>query len=195
MPTNNTDNPRLRHGGGHRVKDHQAIHLVHRGVCVIEELEKRIGHRFQNANILREAVIHTFEEGHVERGARSNTRLAWLGDTVVNLCVSEDLYRLLERFDRAVLDRARQDIVNEDTLALAARSLELDRFLTSSRGAPIPEDQMSTGTLEKAFEAIVGAVYLDGGASAAWALVRKSLGSDQASSFDSFGRYIGQPGQ
>ena len=143
---------------------------------------------------MQEALIHSFEERHLERGLRSNVRLAWLGDPVVNLCVSEDLYRVLEKFDRAVLDRARQSLVNEDSLALAARSLRLDRCLTSSRGVPVPEAQMSSGTLEKAFEAVVGAVYIDGETPAARNLVRKVLRADQASSFDSFGRYIYQPG-
>ena len=120
-------------------------------------------------------MIHSVEMP-LSPGIRSNGKLAWLGDAVIDLFVSEDLYDLMAGDYLGALDHARQGIVNEDSVAKAAEELDLPRHLMTSLGKPIPPEQMGPRAMAQAFEAIVGALYLDAGAENARDLVRNSLG-------------------
>ncbi|HLB68669.1 MAG TPA: ribonuclease III domain-containing protein [Thermoplasmata archaeon] len=139
-------------------------------------LEGHIEHRFTNPSLLREALIHTIESPRP--GLRSNAPLAWLGDAVVKLVVSEDLYRRKGDGPEGVLTEERGKIQSHEPRAHAARFLRLDKHLENSAGKPIPDDQLVSSTaLSTAYEAVVGAIYLDGadGPQAARDFVRRTL--------------------
>ncbi len=141
-------------------------------------LEGRIEHRFKSLGLLREALIHTIE--CPRPGLRSNAPLAWLGDAVVKVIVSEDLYRRAGDVPEGVLTDERKKIESHEPQAHAARSLGLEKYLENSAGKPIPEDQLLSSTAPStAYEAIVGAMYLDGddGPHAARDFVRRTLGA------------------
>ena len=139
---------------------------------MLEELQSRIGYRFQNADLLKEALVHSVETPPAV-GVRSNTRLAFLGDAVVKLLVSDSLYRLSGNIN---LTEERKKFESDQRLALTARSLGLDRHLMTSAGKALPDDQLlSPSAPATAFEAVVGAVYIDGGAEAAKDFVRRTL--------------------
>jgi len=145
------------------------------GIDLLEELQSRIGHKFANSDLLQEALIQSADMP-VPPGIRSNSKLAWLGDAVMNLFVSEHLYDLMAGDHLGALDHARQAIVIEESVAQAANELDLPRHLTTSGGRPIPPQHLGPRAMAQAFEAIVGALYLDAGAESARDLVRKSLG-------------------
>ena len=139
---------------------------------MLEELQSRIDYRFQNTELLREALIHSVENPAAV-GVRSNVRLAFLGDAVVKLIVSDSLYRVSGNVN---LTEERQKFENNERLALAARSLGLDRHLVTSAGKALPDDQLrSPSAPATALEAVIGAVYIDGGAEAAERLVRRII--------------------
>jgi ribonuclease-3 len=101
-----------------------------------------------------------------------------LGDAVVKLVVSEDLYRRKGDVPEGVLTEERREIESREPQARAARFLRLDKHLESSAGKPIPVDQLLSSTAPStAYEAVVGAIYLDGadGPQAARDFVRKTL--------------------
>jgi len=128
------------------------------------------GYDFRTPALLKQALTHAScgqDEPH-------NERLEFLGDAVLGLVIAEALYAEHAAVDEGALDQMRAGIVNGEVLAAVARECGLDRALRVSEGhrnhLPEPSDAM----LEDALEALVGAIYLDGGhaAAASWVLER-----------------------
>ncbi len=138
------------------------------------ELEGRIGHYFRESALLDEALTHRSALNEsAERRQRDNERLEFLGDAVLGLMVAS---LLLERFPlkrEGELSRLRASLVGEAPLATLARSLELGKFLVMGKGERLTGGADRTSILADAFEALLAAVYLDGGADAATRLVKK----------------------
>ena len=136
------------------------------------ELEMRIGYRFRKRTLLSEALTHRSALNESDgRQARDNERLEFLGDAVLGLMVAS---LLLERFPgkrEGELSRLRASLVGEAPLAGVARSLELGSFLVMGKGERLTGGADRTSILADAFEALLAAVYLDGGADAATTLV------------------------
>lgn len=111
-----------------------------------------------------------------ERRATDNQRLEFLGDAVLDLCVSELLMTAHPRADEGALSRMRAALVNADTLAEWARSVDLASALRVGRGAMAAGDRLQANVLADAVEALVAATYLDGGLDRARALVTLVVG-------------------
>lgn len=138
-------------------------------------LESRVGHVFRDRSLLERALTHP-SLLPVLRGAESNQRLEFLGDAVLQLLLSEALYAEFPSEREGVLSRRRAILANGTTLALLARELGLDRALRLGPSEESSGGRQRTSALGDAFEALLGAVYLDAGLEAARAVVRAAYG-------------------
>jgi ribonuclease-3 len=138
-------------------------------------LAKRIGHRFADAALFERALTHR------SFGAQHNERLEFLGDAVLSLAVSQLLYERFGASDEGDLTRVRAHLVREDSLHRMAISLGLPEALRLSEGEARGGGAQRASILADALEAIIGAVFVDGGYDAAAALVQRLFGDVIAS--------------
>lgn len=125
------------------------------------EIERKIGYVFQNKALLKEAFTHSTYANR--NGGRDNERLEYLGDTVLQLVVTEWQFFAHEDAREGSLTRERQTLVCEDALFDAVERLDVSRYLlTEGRAANIGKK-----TISSLFETLAAAVYLDGGYAAA----------------------------
>ena len=128
-----------------------------------------IGHEFRDPSLLGLALTHSsYTAEHDDEP--SNERLEFLGDAVVGLVLADEMYRRHADFDEGVLTDLRKSVVNAQTLAIAARRLGLGRFVRLGRGESTSGGADKTSILANAFEAVIGAVYLDAGIDVAYDL-------------------------
>jgi len=130
-------------------------------------LQRRLQHEFSNAGLLSRAVTHrSFSIDH-------NERLEFLGDSVLSLAVSDLLYARLSSLPEGDLSRVRANLVKQDTLNQLAVGLGLPEVIRLGEGEVRSGGQKRPSILADALEAVIGAVYLDAGFSAAQALVHR----------------------
>lgn len=142
-------------------------------------LQNRIGYRFKNSALLDEALTHsTYAEEH---GCASNQRLEFLGDAVLELCVSRRLFERERSVDEGVLTKWRALLVCEKSLAGCARGLGLGDCLRMAGSAIADGLKNRSSVLCDAMESVIAAVYLDGGMEAAARLVDLILGAGMTS--------------
>lgn len=127
-------------------------------------LEEKIGIRFNNLDILKEALTHrSYLNERPNWGVPHNERLEYLGDAVLELSVSEKLYRRYPDFPEGQLTVVRAALVNYQILGRIAAEIELDKYMLMSRGERGDNQRAKEVILANAFEALVGAIYLDRG--------------------------------
>lgn len=133
----------------------------------MQRVAKRLGLTFKDPDLLRQALIHRsyLRDGH-PNSAVSNERLEFLGDAVVGFVVAEWVYQTLPDASEGELTSRRSALVRRDTLAAAARRLGLGQALLLGKGAGAGARD-SDSVLSSTLEAVVAAVYLDGGLEAA----------------------------
>lgn len=136
------------------------------------ELEQTIGYRFADPALLREALTHGSAPG---RGRRTSERLEFLGDRVVGLAVAELLFRRYPHEPEGALSPRLSLLVSEPVLAEVARELGLGRWLKVARSEEEAGGRERPAILADALEALIGAVYLDGGWEAAAGIARRWL--------------------
>ena len=130
-------------------------------------LQRRLQHEFSNPSLLERALTHrSFSADH-------NERLEFLGDSVLNLSVADLLYQRLSDLPEGDLSRIRANLVKQDTLHRLSVDLGLPAVIRLGEGEVRSGGQKRPSILADALEAVVGAVYLDGGFSAAQALVQR----------------------
>ena len=135
-------------------------------------LESAIGYGFSERGWLREALVHS----STTAGAGSdNERLEFLGDAVVGLVVGDLLQQHWSDADEGRLSRRRAGLVNERSLADQARAIELGQYLKLGRGEEKTGGRDKNSILSDAYEALVGAVYRDGGFPAAFAILERAF--------------------
>ncbi len=127
----------------------------------VARLEGSIGYSFGNKELAREALTHA-SQSH-EQGGVSNERLEFLGDAVLELAVSNHLYGRYPAFDEGRLTRIRAAVVSEPSLAAVAAALGLGPLLLMDKGAEQTGGRGNPAILSDAVEAVIGALYLDGG--------------------------------
>ena len=139
-------------------------------------LEEVIGYRFVNRGLLTEALTHRSYLNEIrDVEAKDNERLEFFGDAVLGFLVSR---LLLERFPghrEGGLARMKSSLVGEETLASLAAAIGLGRHLRLGKGEERSGGRMRKSLLANAYEALLAAVYLDGGAEPAWRLVEASF--------------------
>jgi ribonuclease-3 len=145
----------------------------------LDELERRLGVAFKDRSILRHALIHKSLTNDLgESGLGSNERLEFLGDSVLGMLVSDQLYRAYRDRDEGQLTLLRSALVRASSLAVWARELDLGSFVMVGRGESRAGGRNRDALLSSAFEAVLGAVYVDRGYLAAKSLLLRFLGPE-----------------
>ena len=131
-------------------------------------LQEQMGVRFTNPALLRQALVHRSLINEADlTPTDSNERLEFLGDAVLGLVTTEFLYKRHPDYDEGQLTRARASLVNLHAAARFAKILGLGAHLMLGRGAEMTGARKRPSVLGRAFEALVGAIYLDAGLEAA----------------------------
>ncbi|MFN3254718.1 MAG: ribonuclease III [Ilumatobacter sp.] len=149
----------------------------------LDVLAERIGYRFDDPSLLRQAMAH--RSWCAEHGAvASNERLEFLGDAVLGWVIADIAYRRFESIPEGQLTDLRKSVVNAGALAAVAESLDVGPHLLLGKGESAAGGARKPSILSDAFEAILGAVYLDGGTEAAYSLVERHVAPRLAVSID-----------
>ena len=141
----------------------------------MESLEKKLGYRFQNRELLSEALNHSSYANEHKGGLGSNERLEFLGDSVLGFVSAEYLFRLHADLPEGDLTRMRAALVCEQSLYEVAKTLELGGYLKLGRGEEAGGGRKRQSILADAVEAVFAAVYLDGGIEKARELIVRVL--------------------
>ena len=139
---------------------------------LVKEFEDLIGYHFNNINLLKEALTHSSYAN--EHNLKSNERMEFLGDAVLELAMSKHLYSIID-LDEGVLTKTRAKAVCEEALDLYADKINLNKYILLGRGEENSGGRQRPAIIADAFEAILGAVFLDGGFDMAFKIVEKFI--------------------
>ena len=128
-----------------------------------EDLQDKLGYAFRDPTLLTLALTHPSVAHEQGTAMQTNQRLEFLGDAVLQLVLTRELYDKFPGFDEGPLTKARAKLVNRRTLAEHARELGLGSHLVVSRGEELHGGRERLSALADAYEALLGAVFLDGG--------------------------------
>lgn len=143
-----------------------------------DSLEAALDHPFECRELLDRALTHSslaHEVGDHDRRGEDNERLEFLGDAVVGLIVAESLYRRYPDLPEGSLTRLRATLVSRKHLAGIAESLDLGAYLRLGRGEERSGGRRKSALLANAMEAVIGAIYLDGGLDTARRLIESHV--------------------
>lgn len=126
-------------------------------------LQETLGHTFRDESLLRLALTHPSVAHESSGHTPHNQRLEFLGDSVLGLVLTRELYEKFPDFGEGPLTKARAKMVNRRTLAAEARRLGLGEHLIVSRGEEVSGGRERQSALADAYEALLGAIFLDGG--------------------------------
>ncbi len=141
---------------------------------MFNELESRLNYHFNDKELLKKALTH---RSYVKNKRESNERLEFLGDAVLEFVITEYLIERYADTDEGKLSKIRAATVNTKVLADVAKRLELYRFILVGKSEQKEGIVHNESILEDAFEAIVGAIYLDGGLNNAREFIKSQLSS------------------
>jgi ribonuclease III len=150
----------------------------------LDQLQASLKYEFKDRSLLQLALSH---KSHANEGRKRglskedfvrlhNERLEFLGDSVLGLVISDLLSEKFPMADEGRLSKMRSSLVKEDTLARLARSIDLGRHLLLGRGEESTHGRDKESILSSCYEAVLGAIYLDGGLSAAYAAATAHFG-------------------
>jgi ribonuclease-3 len=142
-----------------------------------EELQKQLGYVFRDPALLRLALTHPSVAHEQGAPVQTNQRLEFLGDAVLQLALTRELYEKFLAFGEGPLTKARAKLVNRRTLAEHARKLDLGKHLILSRGEEIHGGRDRASALADTFEAVLGAIFLDSGFDTARGFILKQFQS------------------
>ena len=143
---------------------------------LIQELAQRLGYEFRESLLLRDALRHrSYLNEHPEKGTESNERLEFLGDAVLGAVIARRLYDDYPHANEGWLTEVRSMLVRNETLADVAAGYELGKYLVMGNGVAGQSGRQRPTILGRAFEAVIGAVYLDGGQRAAQRFILRAL--------------------
>ena len=145
----------------------------------LKELEERIGYRFKDPSLLKKAMLHSSyaNEQHLPK-YKCNERLEFLGDAVLELVSSEFLFYTHSRMPEGELTKTRASMVCEPALAFCARDLSLGEYLLLGKGEEATGGRKRESITSDALEALIGAIYIDGGFASAKEFIQKFILKD-----------------
>jgi len=144
------------------------------------ELQQRIGYHFRNGQLLCLALTHPSIAHEQNNPSPHNQRLEFLGDAILGAVLSQQLYEKFTEADEGLLTKSRAKLVNAASLAAHGRALGLGAHLILSRGEENSGGRVRASTLADAFEAVLGAIFLDGGFDAAREFILQEFAADYA---------------
>lgn len=158
--------------------------MVEKRRIKLHEFEKIIEYDFNNLELLDTALTHSsFAHGH-DIECEYNERLEFLGDSILSLIISLHLFQTMKDMPEGQLTRARANIVCEQSLFLAAEKLNIGYYIAMSKGEENTGGRNRASILADAFEAIIAAIYIDGGITEATKFVQSVMKSIIESSID-----------
>ena len=134
---------------------------------MLELLESKLGYHFQQSALLEQSLTHPSLSYETQRSCGDNQRLEFLGDAVLQLILTHELYNRFETFTEGTLTKLRSRMVSRAALVHYAKEIRLGDHLRMGRGEEMSGGRSRPSTLADAFEAIIAAIYLDGGYGAA----------------------------
>ena len=145
----------------------------------LKELEKKIGYTFQDLEILKQAMMHSsyINEKHLPK-YKCNERLEFLGDAVLELVSSEFLFYEDQTRPEGELTKARASMVCEPALAFCAREIDLGQYLLLGKGEDATGGRKRESVTSDAMEALIGAIYIDGGFANAKEFIKRFILND-----------------
>lgn len=144
-----------------------------------QKLQTIIGHEFKNPDLLQQALTHpslAHEQG--VNGTQHNQRLEFLGDAVLQLVLTDYIFELYPDFPEGKLTQVRAHLANRHTLHRRALGIQLGEFLLLGKGEESSGGRTRLSNLADAYEALLGAIYLDGGIRAARKCVAKHFATE-----------------
>ena len=142
----------------------------------MEALEEKLGYRFTNRAFLENALTHSsYANENKAKGLQSNERLEFLGDSVLGMVVADYLFRTHPDLPEGDLTRTRAALVFEGSLVEVAQCLELGAYLKLGKGEEAGGGRERPSIIADAVEAVLAAVYLDGGIGSARKLIQKFI--------------------
>lgn len=127
-------------------------------------LQETLGYDFHDFTFLNNALIHrSYVHENPQSGLNNNERLEFLGDAVLQLCISVLLMEKFVGYTEGQLSRLRAAFVNEQALAELAKSFSIGEYILLGRGEELSQGRMKNSILANAFEAVTAAIFLDGG--------------------------------
>lgn len=148
----------------------------------MKEFQELINYKFKNEKLLYEALSHSSFANENKKSRKSNERLEFLGDSVLSIVVSEYLFKHFRQFPEGELTKLRASLVCEKALYNFAQEIELGRFLMLGKGEENTGGRERPSILADAFEAVIAAVYLDGGLESAKKHILRFIPDDMTSS-------------
>lgn len=134
---------------------------------IINEFEKKIDYTFKNKDLLFEALSHSSFANEYKKGRHSNERLEFLGDSVLSIVVSEHLFAHFKHLPEGELTKIRASLVCEKALFEFSKKIDLGSYILLGKGEENTGGRNRPSIVSDAFEAVIAAVFLDGGMDAA----------------------------
>ncbi len=145
----------------------------------LEELEERIGYRFQDRSLLKQALTHSsFTNEQKINKTEDYERLEFLGDAVLEMVSSQFLFHTYPQLSEGELTKMRASMVCEPALAFCARDIELGKFIRLGKGEELSGGRERESITSDVMEAVIGAIFLDGGIEKAREYILKFILSD-----------------
>lgn len=131
---------------------------------LLESVQNRINYHFENSELLKQSLTHSsYANEHRNTLTSDNERLEFLGDAILDLIISEYLFRKHPKMPEGDLSKIRASIVCESSLAKTAKVIKLGQFIRLGKGEEMTGGRERASILADAFEALTGAIFLDGG--------------------------------
>lgn len=128
---------------------------------MIEELENKLGYNFKNKDILKNALIHkSYHEG-MKKYLQNNEKLEFLGDSVINLVITDFLFKRFKKLKEGELSKLKAHLVSTNFLYEIARSINLSDYIFLGKGEEKNNGRKNKKIISSLFEAVVGSIYLD----------------------------------
>ena len=129
----------------------------------LTQFQKTLGYEFRNQQLLAEALTHKSFSVEANRNESHNERLEFLGDSILNFIVAEELLKLFPEEEEGLLSKKRASLVNLNKLAEIAKKFEPEKFMQFGPGEIKQGNHLNARIQGSCIEAIIGAIYLDGG--------------------------------
>lgn len=127
----------------------------------MKNVQEKIGYVFKNTRLLETALTHSSYANESKK--ESNERLEFLGDSVLSIIISDYIFRRVTDVDEGVLSKYRATLVCEQSLDAVAKKISLNKFILLGKGEEMTGGRERASIVSDAFEAVLAAIYLDGG--------------------------------
>jgi ribonuclease-3 len=129
--------------------------------AVMKNVQEKIGYTFKNVNLLETALTHSSYANECKK--ENNERLEFLGDSVLSVIISDYIFRRLPNVDEGWLSKYRATLVCEQSLNEISKKISLSKFILLGKGEEMTGGRQRASIVSDAFEAVLAAIYLDGG--------------------------------